>query len=550
MATNYPGALDSYSTDTDGTTFILASESNNQSAAILALERNGLSVVNVKTFRAAGAKGDGATNDSTAIQAALDACLAAGGGIVYFPPGTYLASGLNLYGKVRLMGAANEAVILKLPNGANTFLLQTYQFASLAAGGGGAGAGTSSAGEAVFSIEDITFDGNKTNNASANVPVVRLYGYGYRLKNVTVRSGDDVGLYSEWSTFLPAPGFDSMMAQWVNVKAHDCGGHGVHMNGPHDSMWVNGEVYNNGARGVFVDAKGSGFAQSMVHSWGLTQTYAMYLGATGCRCTDCVAEGAITAQLAMDGDDCSFNGFIYGAGAAVPVGIELGTGGTRQDMMVVAKINNCTSGAIKVVNDGGALIVADVFQSSGTLISGTLNGLTRLDLRTNGIAGGRARFPVDVEIGQGKGLKLYNAAESSFVTVDFDGSRINSTWPFRTASGQYLLAGGSLRRTVQAPAHSATPTPNVALGNIFAPAAMTANVTVGAPTNGAAGDELIFIWLQDGTGTRTVTYNAVYKTTGTGAVTAITTAASTRTIDKFITDDGTNWRLTSRITGQ
>ena len=41
------------------------------------------------SVKAFGAKGDDTANDSPAIQAALDAAKAAGGGVVYFPPGTY-----------------------------------------------------------------------------------------------------------------------------------------------------------------------------------------------------------------------------------------------------------------------------------------------------------------------------------------------------------------------------------------------------------------------------------------------------------------------------
>lgn len=41
---------------------------------------------NVKTY---GAVGNGSTNDTAAIQAAIDAAVAADGGVIYFPPGTY-----------------------------------------------------------------------------------------------------------------------------------------------------------------------------------------------------------------------------------------------------------------------------------------------------------------------------------------------------------------------------------------------------------------------------------------------------------------------------
>lgn len=53
-----------------------------------------------------GATGDGSTDDTTAIQAAITACNAAGGGIVWFPEGTYrTTSALTLSDKVSLIGA-------------------------------------------------------------------------------------------------------------------------------------------------------------------------------------------------------------------------------------------------------------------------------------------------------------------------------------------------------------------------------------------------------------------------------------------------------------
>jgi hypothetical protein len=55
----------------------------------------------------------GAVASNTAIQAAIDAVSAAGGGIVYVPPGTYLmAAGLTLQSKVALVGAGPGASVL------------------------------------------------------------------------------------------------------------------------------------------------------------------------------------------------------------------------------------------------------------------------------------------------------------------------------------------------------------------------------------------------------------------------------------------------------
>lgn len=73
-------------------------------------------VYNVKAF---GAKGDGATDDRAAIQAALDAAYAAGGGTVFVPEGTYrLAYGVRVRSRVHLVGAGRGLTTLKLVDGA------------------------------------------------------------------------------------------------------------------------------------------------------------------------------------------------------------------------------------------------------------------------------------------------------------------------------------------------------------------------------------------------------------------------------------------------
>jgi hypothetical protein len=65
--------------------------------------------------RAFGARGDDTVDDVGPIQVAIDAAQAAGGGVVYLPPGTYRISGtLALYGSVSLTGdnAASAKIVV------------------------------------------------------------------------------------------------------------------------------------------------------------------------------------------------------------------------------------------------------------------------------------------------------------------------------------------------------------------------------------------------------------------------------------------------------
>ena len=68
----------------------------------------GLHVFNVREF---GAKGDGVTVDTAAINRAIDAAASAGGGSVVFPAGTYLSYSIHLKSLVTLV-LANGSVIL------------------------------------------------------------------------------------------------------------------------------------------------------------------------------------------------------------------------------------------------------------------------------------------------------------------------------------------------------------------------------------------------------------------------------------------------------
>jgi hypothetical protein len=76
----------------------------------LAVYDRGGAVYNVKAY---GALGNGSTNDTTAIQDLIDDVGTAGGGVIFFPPGTYKVSSLAVEAnKVQLVGAGRGLSII------------------------------------------------------------------------------------------------------------------------------------------------------------------------------------------------------------------------------------------------------------------------------------------------------------------------------------------------------------------------------------------------------------------------------------------------------
>jgi hypothetical protein len=80
---------------------------------------NNLGLYNVKD-PAYGAHGNGSDADTAHVQAAIDACTAAGGGTVWFPAGTYQIHGLELKSNVRLLGDGISSVIQSDSSGTYT----------------------------------------------------------------------------------------------------------------------------------------------------------------------------------------------------------------------------------------------------------------------------------------------------------------------------------------------------------------------------------------------------------------------------------------------
>ncbi|MFX4262551.1 glycosyl hydrolase family 28-related protein [Pelotomaculum propionicicum] len=106
------------------------SDNNNRAA--------GVSLINVKDF---GAKGDGETDDTAALQQAINS-LAPDGGTVVFSPGTYITSNqITVRDKVSLIGSGTNVTAIKNIN--NTHILRLDKDAS------------------DLTVRGLTLDGNK-----------------------------------------------------------------------------------------------------------------------------------------------------------------------------------------------------------------------------------------------------------------------------------------------------------------------------------------------------------------------------------------------------
>ena len=122
----------------------LTSEGTQKTLPVWLAEFSGL-FYNVKST-AYGALGDAATDDTSAIQAAIDAASAAGGGIVFFPYGTYIiTSALTLATDVQLWGTG----------GANSSIIMIDHASNAAVDG--------SAGISGVGIQDLSFYANQSN---------------------------------------------------------------------------------------------------------------------------------------------------------------------------------------------------------------------------------------------------------------------------------------------------------------------------------------------------------------------------------------------------
>ena len=326
-------------------------------------------------IRAYGAKVNGTTDDSAAVQAAENACTAGGGGIVFFPAGTTLASGIVFYTDCQNVGSGIGTTLVKLPASANGDVFISFNFASLT--GTGSNGGVFDTG-----FRDMAIDGNIANQ-SAGSGCIQMYGYHTSIAHVRIQNCFGDGLYSEWgNSGTVTPG--SPDSSVVGLRVFSSGGNGVTWKGPHDSIWTDVKVGQNAGDGVKVTGNGEGLLIDGFHSWGKLQQYALYLdsGINAVNCTNCVVEGAAQAQLFIDGSNNTYSGQIYISATAAPDIVLGSTSGAYQNVIntTVETDTAQTAPILSYGNDHGAnFIQIEAFCNGATpSTSGTASSIDML----------------------------------------------------------------------------------------------------------------------------------------------------------------------------
>ncbi|TMV45925.1 hypothetical protein FE783_27685 [Paenibacillus mesophilus] len=225
--------------------------------------------LNVKWF---GAAGD-ATDDTIAIQNALDAAALAGGGIVHIPPGTYHISspGLTVKSNTSLIGAGRGVTILQVPDGADAFGNPYNVIVTEASG-------------ANIYAAHLTVDGNRQQNALWQPIGSANYGLAVRSRFVVVydvefkdvvANGAGVPVAAEHVAFLHCyshgngkKGFHSGAVKHISFIGNMCSdnehdsGIGMHQ-GMQEAVIIGNICCNNGTYGIHVgDSLGSATSAS------------------------------------------------------------------------------------------------------------------------------------------------------------------------------------------------------------------------------------------------------------------------------------------------
>lgn len=197
-----------------------------------------------------GAKGDGTTNDTLAVQAAINAFSSSASVAIYFPQGTYLIDGLALSVLTKLRG--DNATLLRNPSTTSTNMISIPNYSGLNTGD-------------YCLIEGLKIDGGSNGIASNVIGVDVANHASLRMKDVNVKNCL-VGFSFKGTQF----------AEFIAIKTWACG-IGIYLKsipaagGGNSCSFYDAVCYGNKV-GVLVNNNSSQYPQGAVHFWNLTSS--------------------------------------------------------------------------------------------------------------------------------------------------------------------------------------------------------------------------------------------------------------------------------------
>ncbi len=197
--------------------------------------------------RAYGATGDGVTDDTAAIQTAISAVYAAGGGIVFFPIGTYLVDEILVYPKITYLGVFERyfGSILKLESGASGAGVLVSS----------AWRGNSATTSDPFIVRNLMIDGNSVAGKNGII----ILNHNTLIDNVHVTGCGNNGIENRCTTANATEITGTQVEVRIqNSRIRDCGGHGFWSEGgaassiTTDGFFVNNIVDTITGNGVYI----------------------------------------------------------------------------------------------------------------------------------------------------------------------------------------------------------------------------------------------------------------------------------------------------------
>lgn len=420
--------------------------------------------------RSYSAKGDGVTDDSTAVQAAITAAASAGGGTVWFPIGTYLiGTTLTISGDNINLAGVGWGSVIRAKSGLNADLIKTPT--------------TSGSSRKYCVIRDLQLDGNKAGQTAGHV--VHFYG----------------AQYCKIEKCLIINAFDHA------VSLDGDGGAGFGFN---NTIFDNVFDVNNG---VITDSNNE--ANFILNNQ-------FKFAATG-------------NMLNMTSGGHFINGNVFGGSGTYSVPALLLANGLSSKV-IGNRFDHTRHQGIKC-NAGNQIIIGNEFFDCVTATSNTESVIHIGANNNNMVVGNNIRtdasatwqYAIHQDNPSDKNIIVGNQITAGLTgTIQTDvGNTGSNIWRYNVG---FDPAG------FQSVAYSATITPDVSLGGVISVGALTAGITVGTPVNPSIGQLLTFLFTQDATGGRAVTWNGVFKT----AFQPVQAANAISSVTFFY--DGTNWQ--------